>query len=187
MYSSQQLLHNSTAISCIVDETFCIVKTVVSILQVRQTISMTSLQLRTNEKSTVPPSSIHCYTLLNSENIKTFTIKAGLVSSFPLLPAHYGRLLRWRRASPDVNQTTTFADLVLSLHGPAYSRDEIQPIYRPLVTDTVELLPVRRGHSNAKPAVRRQSSSGATVPRKSVDNVKTDGGPVDKPQITIGG
>ena len=92
------------------------------------------------------------------------------------------------RASPDVSQTTTFADLVLSLHGPAYSRDEIQPIYRPLVSDTVELLPVRRRPSNAPPAVRRQSSSGAAVARVSVD-VKIESAPVEaeRPQIIIEG
>ena len=28
----------------------------------------------------------------------------------------------------------SFADLVVKLHGPVYSRDEIQPVYRPLVT-----------------------------------------------------
>ena len=63
------------------------------------------------------------------------------------------------RACPETSQSTTFADLVLNLHGAAYARDEIQPIYRPLVTDMVELHPVRRRSSNAPPVVRRRSSS----------------------------
>jgi len=37
------------------------------------------------------------------------------------------------RSSPDSN-VGSFSELVVKLHGPLYGRDEIQPVYRPLVT-----------------------------------------------------
>ena len=41
-------------------------------------------------------------------------------------------MIMLNRSSPDIN-VGSFAELVNKLHGPSYSRDEIQPVYRPLV------------------------------------------------------
>jgi len=43
-------------------------------------------------------------------------------------------------SSPDSN-VGSFSDLVNKLHGPLYDRDEIEPVYRPLVTDRQPTLP----------------------------------------------
>jgi len=44
------------------------------------------------------------------------------------------------RSSPESN-VGSFAELVTKLHGPVYSRDEVQPVYRPLVTNNQSALP----------------------------------------------